>query len=157
MSAPFIIPFNMQPVSHQTGTGTYTCPAGKYAKVTVFIRGTATGVIGNGGAVDYLDMPIITSDSFNSVFDVWVKSGDTIAATLTNPSTVGNTGAVLIGQHEYITAQVNASVAHNGTTIGTFAAKASCGCKYKTIASNILSISGTSGFNYFAQEFNIIS
>lgn len=36
MSAPYIIPFNFQPVSTvASSSGTYTVPAGKYAKVTI--------------------------------------------------------------------------------------------------------------------------
>lgn len=36
MSAPYIIPFNFQPVSTvASSSGTYTVPAGKYARVTI--------------------------------------------------------------------------------------------------------------------------
>jgi len=35
MSAPFFLPFNFQPVSVSVKTGSYTIPAGKYARVTV--------------------------------------------------------------------------------------------------------------------------
>ena len=35
MSAPYIIPFNNQPSATGTQTGTYTVPAGKYARVNI--------------------------------------------------------------------------------------------------------------------------
>ena len=35
MSAPFFLPFNFQPSSVAVKTGSYTIPAGKYARVTV--------------------------------------------------------------------------------------------------------------------------
>jgi hypothetical protein len=60
MAAPYIIPFNHQPVSTGSQTGTYTVPAGKYARVNInncllpVLNGTALyvniGIGANSGA-----------------------------------------------------------------------------------------------------------
>lgn len=46
MSAPYIVPFNFQPVAISVKTTSYTIPAGKYARVVVNLEGSATFTIG---------------------------------------------------------------------------------------------------------------
>ena len=51
MSAPFIVPFNNQPTAVSVKTGSYTIPAGKYARVVVNLEGSATFTINGATAL----------------------------------------------------------------------------------------------------------
>lgn len=45
MSAPYIVPFNNEPIAISVKTGSYTIPSGRFAKITVNIEGTGTFTI----------------------------------------------------------------------------------------------------------------
>lgn len=89
MSAPFFVPFNFQPISIQRGSGTYTVPAGKYARVSVNLSVFCTpGFVSPTVMVN----PGVKSENV----DIFLKSGDsltftqTLSAASVNPSTAGN-------------------------------------------------------------------
>lgn len=46
MPAPIVVPFNFEPVAVSVRTASYTIPAGRYARVTVNLEGSATFTIG---------------------------------------------------------------------------------------------------------------
>lgn len=153
MGSPIVVPFNNQPVSTQKGTGTYTCPAGKYARVQISVSGTArtlvTGSRPNAASQGDLDL---TCDSFNESFDIWVGPGDTISASLSNPSGSTNVAA---GSIQSAASEASATINHNGSPIATFRA-----VTQGTVGSNSATSfarSGSTSFHFFAQEYNIIS
>jgi hypothetical protein len=76
MSAPFIVPFNFQPVSVSVKTASYTIPAGKYARVVVEVDSGGVFTIGGVSAV--------TSSAFVNIDTVAGFSGGT--ATYTVPT-----------------------------------------------------------------------
>lgn len=45
MAAPLVVPFNFQPTAASVKTGSYTIPAGSYARVVVNLEGSATFTI----------------------------------------------------------------------------------------------------------------
>lgn len=144
-----IYPFNNQPISSQTGTGTYTCPVGKYARVTVTLSAAAVGVpsfagspssnIGNG-----------SSDSSSAVFDIWVKSGDTVSGTLSNAS--ASTASATAG---FTSGTTTASYSVNSNVAGTIRATASVA--HNSNAAAVSTVTGSSSFHYHAQEYNEIT
>lgn len=142
------IPFNHQPVSTSRGTGTFTCGAGKYARVRVQISGTAyasniatngSSTFGGGGS----------SDSFNYSFEIWVKSGDTVAFSAASAASA-STGAVAAGT---VTDSTYIEVHYNGNVIavGECAAFAYHNLSAGTGSS---SVSGNLNYIWYAEEYN---
>jgi outer membrane lipoprotein SlyB len=76
MSAPFIVPFNFQPVSVSVKTGSYTIPSGKYARVYVECENGGTFTINGNTAMD--------TDALLSATTHQTNSG--IAVTYTTPA-----------------------------------------------------------------------
>jgi hypothetical protein len=93
MASKLIIPFDNKPVSVQqaAGAGTYTVPAGKYAKVTIQANGWARGYntiyTAVGGAATTSSLTCSnTSNSFNETMEVWLNPGETVVLALTDAS-----------------------------------------------------------------------
>jgi hypothetical protein len=90
MSAPFIIPFNFQPVSVSVKTGSYTIPAGNYARVLVecdsggtFTIDTVTAVttaafVNIDLAAGSADLNHTVPTGFRSIVSVATTGADTI-------------------------------------------------------------------------------
>lgn len=81
MSAPYIIPFNHQPVATGIQENSYTVPSGKYARVTIPICLVAYCVGDNlnaGPGTANLTSISTFSDSKNERFEIWLKAGDQI-------------------------------------------------------------------------------
>jgi hypothetical protein len=74
MAAPFFVPFNFQPISIQRGSGTYTVPAGKYARVTINLSVFCTPGILNPGT-------FFNAGNQSENADIFLKSGDSLAFT----------------------------------------------------------------------------
>jgi hypothetical protein len=142
MSAPFFVPFNFQPVSTAKGTGTYTCPAGKYALVTVTLSVEARGNPGAGTTYAYG-----SSDSSSQVFSVWVAAGQTVQGSLSNASATSASA-----NQASTSATGTASYQVDGVTSGSVRASASAG--HGNAVALTSSVTGTSSFHYYAQEFN---
>lgn len=155
MGAPIVVPFNNQPISTQKGTGTYTCPAGKYARVTVSVSGRAY-VSALAGGASMQDMAI-SSGQFSESFDIWVSPGDTVSGTLSGASggpssSAANTGCVIASSATTVT------VSHNATAIAQFRANVTAGFSDNSGAvACSMTFAGESSFHFFAQEYNIIS
>lgn len=143
MAAPFIIPFNYQPVnSGNIANASYTVPSGKYARIvatlttTMSLAGSSSTQGGNG------------SDS--CIVEYWLRAGEvvTVTQTLNNFSTsTGNTCTSAVAV---------AALNINGTTVARSNAS---GVGYNTNsgAGFIVSLTGTANVNYRYEEFFIIS
>lgn len=155
MSAPIILPFNNQPVSTQKGTGTYTCPAGKYARVRVTIRARATARVSSLASASATTPATQETNVANESFEVWVGPGDTIAATLSNASGTQAVAANIALAIRLSTTTV--TVNHNGTAIAIIEATAGTQVATSAGGSATLESTGSSSFHFFAQEYNILS
>jgi len=151
MPASILIPFDTKPVSTQRGTGTYTCPAGKFAKVTVTVSGTATSTFTPTTASTII---MLTSGNFNHTFDVIVNPGDTISGSLSNAS---GTTAVANGSGGAATGTTTATVNYNSNSIAVFQCETSASIWNGGAGSINISRSGSSNFTWYAQEYGVIS
>lgn len=143
MSAPYIIPFNFQPIA--TGTvlnGSYTVPSGKYARVLInchamarISAATADGTIA------------LSSNADSVVAEFWLKAGDAITTVAT-----GATGGPSFSVHSF--SQSTASI--NGVQCLIALAPVS-GTNDGTVPGNTLTISGSAGVSIRYEEFNQIS
>jgi len=150
MSADLFNPFNHQPISTQRGSGTYTCPAGKYARIVITLAGYALGIPGT-----YTAQPIhiaATSSSFNETVDVWVKAGDVITFSLVTAS--GSTGAVAEGS---MSGASTASALYNGTVFAKFMAGAVATHAVQTSGTATSVLNGGSEVNWYAAEYNVLT
>lgn len=68
MSSPFVIPFNFQPASVSVQSGSYSIPAGNYARVTVNIDGTGTFTIGGTTALSSTEISVLSTTSLRMGF-----------------------------------------------------------------------------------------
>ena len=155
MASIVSIPFNFQPASTQKGTGTYTCPAGKYALVTVTTSGSAYPSSTSAANAD--GVASVVANDFNISTSYWVSAGDTISATLVNASGTQTTGMTFVGTALF-GAQTTSTINHNGSPVGIYRAR----CTFSLYdaggaASYDVTFSGSSSFYFFAQEFNQIT
>lgn len=90
MSAPFIVPFNFQPVSVSVKTASYTIPAGKYARVLVNLEGSATFTIGGVTAIRGTENTVLASDNLRTVTPASQQSNALYTST-------GETSASAVG------------------------------------------------------------
>ena len=82
MSAPFFLPFNFQPSSVAVKTGSYTIPAGKYARVTATIEGAGTFTINAVSALSgtsFVNVDVVSAVSATASYTV--PSGFSAAIT----------------------------------------------------------------------------
>jgi len=149
MSADLFNPFNHQPISTQRGSGTYTCPAGKYARVVITLSGYALGAPG----VAATDMSIAAnSSSFSEAVDIWVKAGDVITFNIGVAS--ATTGAVAAGSTSGVSA---AEAIYNGTIFAKFIVGASAAHAVNGATTTTSSISGAVEVNWYAAEYNVLT
>lgn len=156
MSAPFFVPFNFQPVSHQRGTtGTYTCPAGKYARVTVLFTCGFSFDMGNPNSTSPHPPVAISTSNQSSSFDIWLKSGDTLtlAVSNTNPSQTWING---VTYYLSLDALSELTVTHTSGVVGILNASANMyvGVTTGGTPAGAASITCNPDFSWFAQEFN---
>lgn len=143
MSAPFIIPFNFQPVNTGASSSTYTVPLGKYARITATLTTTAYP-----SSLDLVTGQVYHSvgNSNTTTFSIWLKSGDAVSVSNTAAS---RTSSVT----DTITGISTALLKINSNTVASCSSAASFGSSSafpKVIA-------GTSVVNYFYEEYNEIS
>lgn len=90
MSAPYIIPFNFQPVNTVVGTSaSYTVPAGKYAIAKINIS-ASTWLNGFGGTSSPVSGTASTPNSSSTSaclpFELILKAGDALTFTVSDAS-----------------------------------------------------------------------
>lgn len=149
MSAPFFVPFNFQPTSIQRGSGTYTVPAGKYARVTISVTGEAYGII----SAPYPSENVVSNGSFCESVDIFLKSGDVLTVSQSNASATGSTAPT-----SSATAITTVNLSINSTIFAVFTCR---GYAYSVTSGSpnnaTSSVSGSSSVNWIAQEFNEIT
>lgn len=153
MASRLIVPFDNFPVSTQKGTGTYTCPAGKYALVTVTVSGEARSTFGGAGGGSGT-ASACSGGEFNESFNIWVRPGDTVSATLSNASGATSINSSQSGGGSGTT---TATVNHNASAIAIFRAQTSMSLYNGTGGTLSITRTGTSSFHFYAQEYNIVS
>jgi hypothetical protein len=118
MSAPFIIPFNFQPVSTSVKTASYTIPAGKYARVKplradftlngVSLGVTAINIVSVSGSIASLSVsPLsgsvlishtieITTGSVSATGTIFTGTGSPAVGTISRTFIGSTTAAIAI-------------------------------------------------------------
>lgn len=143
------IPFNNEPVSTQIGnwTSTYTCPAGKYARVRVQCSGYAVGLPGFTSSATGGDISFCTSDSFAMSFDLWLKAAETVSGSITAAS--ASTGATARGA---VSSTSSVAVSKNGSTVANLFCAATAGHSI-AVSTSTSTVSGSASFYWVAEEF----
>lgn len=162
MPAPFIIPFNNNPVSTSRGTtATYTVPTGKYARVTISVDFSFTLAYsaGSGGAASALGN---SQTAYCANFDVWMRAGETLVLAAGNTtgsfSQVNNSGATQT-QIFSINGIAGTTVTVSGVLWKTFQSRAyfSGTMSVQNLQTGSASVTPTANFGWYAQEYNVIS
>jgi len=172
MSAPFIIPFNNQPVSASVKTSSYTIPSGKYALVkTLTPRLSIDGVDINPLRTVTGSVPNSTSVTVN--YDLSIETNTSLISTA-NFSTSG-TGTyinVFSGGYVLFSASASSTFITNGAHFGNIRVQmgqTTTGNRSYSFSLNFYPEissqtsfwvnSGTviNGASYVVEEFNVIS
>jgi hypothetical protein len=162
MSAPFFAPFNFQPASYQQGTtGTYTVPAGKYARVTISTSLGHTLSLTNAGTGGVWTLRFLSTNSTNESFDIWLYSGQTLVLAAANSNgalTVTGTGIVNDADGE-INSTAGVSVTVDSIAWRTIQCYSSALaiCTNVTAGTATATLTAASSFGWVAQEFNQIT
>lgn len=93
MSAPLVVPFNFQPSAVSVKTGSYTIPAGKYAKVTVNLEGSATFTIGGVTAIRGTQNSVLGSSLLTTFNGGGAGSADNNSLSTGVPTSENSAGA----------------------------------------------------------------
>lgn len=152
MSAPYIIPFNNQPVTTGAGTATYTVPSGKYARVTITLN-TAI-YFSASSATTVANFPPSGNTACDTVvISIWAKTGDAISFAANSPGATSSAGAT--AAVAYLTSTSTMTALLNGTAF----AKASATATFITSnsASSTVTSEGAGSATYYYEEYNVIS
>lgn len=173
MSAPFIVPFNFQPVSVSVKTTSYTIPAGKYAYVFVEVysggiftinavnaitsdpflnidyAGTATGTIYTVPAGYRAIIPTVGSSNADS----FTMNGNTFAGISTSANLIREGITIEIGPSGTLASSSSGTKAVSGVAIPSNATHKETSFWLPT--GTVLS--GTSNWRATVMEYNMIS
>lgn len=152
MASIINIPFNFQPVN--TGVvanGSYTVPAGKYARVmaTLSVKSYMGPLVQVSGSVD-------GGNGEDSVsIELWLKSGDIVSVS----NSAGSATATASGNINQASNFANAISTANLLVNGVVVSSVTCASwVYLTPANTtIFNLSGTANVNYQYAEFTNIS
>ncbi len=153
MSAIISIPFNHQPVNTGAGSGTYTVPAGKYARLTFNCVAEAYLTLSNSTGLNLTNGNSAESNVSNGT--VYLKSGDIISTSTSGASgsytrtTAGTEPANAVGISQ-------GAILLNGTVFNRVYARVSsmftAQSSQPTVTAN-----GSASVSYFYEEFTNIS
>lgn len=132
------------PVKTVVGTGAYTVPAGRWARVVVNLSASAR-VSSSAGTLTALSG---TGNSDSRTIELLLKSGDVISSSLTNAS--GTTSCVSL--MTLASSESSASLVVNSTTVATVRAPAVGHCNAGSGA-NSVTMTGFSSYGYVASEY----
>jgi hypothetical protein len=149
MSAPYIIPFNHQPISTGVGSSTYTVPSGKYTRLVVAVHTSAYGNVSQANQ----RVESMSNDSNTVTQAYWLKAGDvvTVSTTSASASASPSTGAT-----SFLRSSSIASVLINGSTVIDSESYSHIEINNANTSVTV-SISGNSSARYFYEEYNVIS
>lgn len=155
MAAPFIIPFDNNQTSDDFGNPgrTYTCPAGKYARVTVTLSAIATGNITAASAV--ANDAFGTSNNSNATsFEIWVTAAQVVSVTTVEASNT-NTGTGPAFRNAAATTTSSCLVDSN--LVGEINASAKAFHQGGGAGTTTVIVDGSGAANFHVAEYNIIS
>lgn len=150
------IPFNFAPVSIQSGSGTYTVPSGKYARVE--ISATAKAFLDSISFASNSVLFMSTSGGHaEKSIELWLKSGDVITTSASLAS--GSLQTVSSGGFDYDQDKFTTTltILVNGVAFAKVSATLSAAVGVDTSADLTFPISGSTEYNYIASEYNNIS
>lgn len=172
MPAPFIVPFNNQPVNTGVTTASYTVPAGKYSRVIVTVGLTASVskspvASATTGAAAQAGSYTANQGSFNDKLELWLKAGDVLSFTTSVASgAVSATSITTVASGVYFRAtssSTQTTISLNASALATFYATAQIGFYYvpqTTVVSTAVDIgtfTGAASVVTHFEEFNVIS
>ena len=152
MSAPYIIPFNFQPVSTGASTSTYTVPSGKYARVVISL----SSEIGVQTTANPSGAPVVGesffTDGSNSISkEFWLKATDSVSL-----STTSGSGTITSGTNAQVQkSSCVASATINGTSV--LVSRSTASALMQTAAAYIASFVGNPSASVYYEEYNVIS
>jgi hypothetical protein len=155
MSAPYIIPFNFQPVNSGTiNNASYTVPAGKYARVIATVQASARAsrtmtAVPNS----YIHSGYGGTDS--KTVELWLRAGEVVTTTTTVASgtasnTINTPASVVSASTAMLSVGGVGTCLVNVPALDTTAATAVAGQSTSTLG-------GQATVIYRYEEFNIIS
>ena len=165
MSAPFLIPFNFQPINTVVGSsGTYTVPANKYAYATVTLNSTigllsftSTGIVSPSRQINAL-----TINNGSKVFGIYLKAGDVLSFDQLSASGF-NSGNIVNSQMPY-NIMINTTAARRALVNSNLACSAVASLTFDGTYSGSISsvgvidqgVSTTTSFSFIISEYNVI-
>ena len=144
MSAPYIIPFNHQPILTGASSSTYTVPSGKYARVTATL--TCAAWVSARSAVNGSTGYSEGASSQSTTITIWLKAADAITVSNTNASGTSASSSL-------VTSVSTASILVNAATVSSISTPVSA----TATAGNTVTLSGSASVNYIYEEYNVIS
>ena len=141
------VPFNHRPVANSTGSGASTCPAGKYARVTVNL---ATTNVASCGVVSSTVSMTASGEANTLTTEIWIRETDEIDFTVSSGSST--TGSVNFG---FCSGTQASNARFNGDTFATCRAVASAG--HVGTATATSTTTGSSDNVWYAEEYNVLT
>ena len=140
-----------QPVATVVGTGSYTVPAGKWARVLVNLSASA-----RGGTVTFPSQSsqhvAVSGTTCNEDAELFLKSGDVLTSSLTNASGTLSAQSFSANAAGVGSASSTASIAVNGTTIKTCRANVT-GAIITGLDMLTISFTGDTSYGFIALEY----
>jgi hypothetical protein len=142
MSAPFIIPFNFQPVTTSVKTSSYTVPAGKYAKV---VPSRADFTINGSSLSSSESATVVASGSSATTFQIYVQANSLLTQiTLVQLGASNNTtGSISVGA-QVVTPVASLSRTSTGTSTQSYSYE--MGSSLYTLYASSTAVSGSATF-----------
>jgi hypothetical protein len=150
MASPYIIPFNHQPVSSAAiSGGSYTCPAGKYARVVLTLSASARGTCNTLSVISNS-----TTSGLSSTQEFWLRAGQTITTSTTiasgSATPSSNTSSLLLSSDSIASATIG------GVQVAKIMAPATIQVT-SAVASTTLTMTGAASADFYYEEYNVIS
>ena len=157
------LPFNHRPSLVIANPASYTCPAGKYARVVATMTTNALYDFTVDFGLDVITANMYPSSESNSEsIEFWIKTGDVVSKSIDNisASTVDTITSSTTNLDQIKASDTGfASVLLNGTTISSVVSSMSVSVMYNVThafnANVTLSASGTSSVNMVIEEYDI--
>lgn len=152
MSAPYIIPFNHQPSEVGDNPSTFTCGAGRYARVTLTATVNFTpGITISGGpsSVAVSVTPVFASQTY------WIRAGDTI--NIVESSGSNGTSSISANEGKAVTALSTVNFLLNGNAIFALEASGSVAAGCGAGASGTISVNRGVNFKLMYEQYKTIT
>lgn len=149
------IPFNHQPANIPTPAASYTCPAGKYARVVATLNVdayiSAYSPDSNSDFVYYTE----TGGKCESI-ELWITEGDVLTKTETAPTDTSNTSVNTSALVEAI-ASISINSGGGAVVVSEITARASARIANGGATNDILTASSTATVKWHIEEYNVLT